>query len=289
MLFSVRTAAPAAAFAALLLPGAASGQDEDPARTRWVFQGEFTSVLSAGNSESFTAGAGIVVRRRWDRDALRFEVGGIRTESSRITRQAIGTDDDFVVDVAYDSEKTAESYFAKLRYDRTLGERFFGYGAVDWLRNTFAGIDSRFLVAAGAGNTWVDRENVRFKTNYAVTFTVQTDVIERPDADRNFPGARLGWEYWNQVSSSSSFESTLLVDLNLSETDDVRYDFTNSLAVAVSEKLALKPSLQLLYRTRPSLTEVPLRSAGGIDTGRTVLAELENLDTFFRLALVLTL
>ncbi|MEQ9569018.1 MAG: hypothetical protein RLN75_02415, partial [Longimicrobiales bacterium] len=84
-------------------------------------------------------------------------------------------------------------------------------------------------------------------------------------------------------------ESTLLVDLNLSETDDVRYDFTNSLAVNISRKLALKPSLQLLYRTQPSLAAVPRVSSGGVETGRTVLAELEKLDTFFRLALVLTL
>ncbi len=285
----LRPALVGAALTVLLAPGSAAAQDEDPARTRWVFQGELTTLLSQGNSESFTAGLGVVVRRQWENDALRFEVGGIQTESSRITRQAIGTDDDFEVDVAYNSEKTAESYYAKTRYDRTLSERFFVYGAVDWLRNTFAGIDSRFLMAAGAGNTWIDRDNVRFKTNYAVTYTVQTDVVERPDADKNFPGARLGWEYWNQVSSSSTFESTLLVDLNLSETDDVRYDFTNSLAVNVSDKLALKPSLQLLYRTRPSLAEVPLVSSGGIETGRTVLAELEKLDTFFRLALVLTL
>ncbi|WP_405285199.1 DUF481 domain-containing protein [Gaopeijia maritima] len=277
------------ALAALALPLGLAAQDDDPANTRWVFQGEFTSVLSQGNSESFTAGLGTVIRRQWESDALRFEFGGIRTESSRITRRAVGTVDDFVVDVTSDSEKTAESLYARSRYDRTLSERFFAYGAVDWLRNTFAGIESRFLLAAGAGNTWIDQDTQRFKTNYAVTYTIQEDVVERPDADKNFPGARLGWEYWNQLTATSTFDSALLVDLNLSDTDDVRYDLTNSLAVNISEKLALKPSLQFLYRTRPSLASVSLFTAGGEATGDTVLTELEKLDTFFRLALVLTL
>lgn len=264
-------------------------QDTDPARERWVFQGEFTSVLSQGNSESFTAGLGTTIRRQWQNDALRFEFGGMRTESARITRQAVGTPDAFEVEVDSDSEKTAESVFARGRYDRTLSERFFVYSGVDWLRNTFAGIESRFLLAGGGGNTWLDDETQRLKTHYAVTYTIQQDVVERPDADKNFPGARLGWEYWNQITGTSALDSQLLVDLNLADTGDVRYDLTNALSVNVSEKLALKPSLQFLYRTRPSLTSVPLFAPGGEATGETVLTELDKLDTFFRLALVLTL
>ncbi len=275
--------------ALVVAPAAAAAQDEDPALTRWVVEGEFTSVLSQGNSESFTAGLGAVLRRQWDRDGLRFEAGAIRTESSRITRQAFGTIDDFRVDVTSDSEKTAESLFARGRYDRTITDRFFAYGALDWLRNTFAGIDNRFLIALGGGNTWLDRENMRFKTNYAATYTIQRDVVERPDAETEFPGARLGWEYWNQATESTAFESTLIVDLNLGDIDDVRYDFINSLTVNISDKLALKPSLQMLWRGLPSLTQVPLFELDGTETGESVQTELDNLDTFFRLALVLTL
>ncbi len=275
--------------ALLAAPVPLLAQEEDPARSRWTFEGEFTSVVSQGNSESITLGLGTTIRRQWSRDALRFEFGGMRTESSRITRRAVGSPDAFDIEVTSDSEKTAESVHARGRYDRTLSERFFAYGGVDWLRNTFAGIDSRFVLAAGGGNSWLDQPTQRFKTHYAVTYTLQQDVVERPDADQNFPGARLGWEYWNQLTATSTFDSELLVDLNLADTGDVRYDLTNGLAVSVSDKLALKPSLQFIYRTRPSLTSVPLFTPGGEGTGETVLTELDKLDTFFRLALVLTL
>ncbi|MBT8404052.1 MAG: DUF481 domain-containing protein [Gemmatimonadetes bacterium] len=267
----------------------AAQDDEDPARTRWVAQAELTTVLSQGNSESFTAGLGAVVRRQWEKDGLRFEIGGIRTEATRITRQAIGTPTDFLVQTTSDSEKTAESLFARARYDRSLSESFFTYTELDWLRNTFAGIDNRTLIALGAGNTWVDSDRARFKTTLAVTYTTQNDVVDDPTAKSSFAGGRAGYEYWNQLTGSTEFESHLVVDLNVDTTDDVRFDLVNSLAVSISDRLALKPSLQLLFRNRPSLTEVGLFTAGGSDTGDTVLAELEKLDTFFRLALALKL
>ena len=56
----------------------------------------------------------------------------------------------------------------------------------------------------------------------------------------------------------------------------------------VSEIIALKPSLQVVWRNQPALTDIPLFTSGGTPTGTTVQAPLEKVDTFFRLALVLT-
>ncbi|MHB1192833.1 MAG: DUF481 domain-containing protein [Longimicrobiales bacterium] len=142
------------AFAALillaLLPAPTMAQ-EDPAKTRWVFQGELTSVLSHGNSEALTMGLGTVIRRQWEEDALRFEAGAIRVETGKITRRAVGTADAFTMSRDVERTKTAEALYARARYDRRISERVFAFGGVDWLRNTFAGIDSRVLLAAGGG------------------------------------------------------------------------------------------------------------------------------------------
>lgn len=268
--------------------GVQAQEEEDEARVRWVFEGELTSVISQGNSESTTLGLGATVRRRWERDALRFEAGGIRVETGRISRRAVGSAEDFALERSVDTEKTAESVFLRGRYERTLSERFFLYTGADWLRNTFAGIESRLLLALGGGNSWLDNDRSRFSTNYAVTYTFQEDVVENPFLESDFAGLRAGWEYWRRVSGSAEFESTLVSDLNLQETEDLRFDFTNALTVDVNDAIALKPSLQLVWRNQPSLTEVPLFTAGGAETGETVQAPLEQLDTFFRLALVLT-
>lgn len=277
------------AFAALLgLPGASQAQDEDPARQRWVFKGELTSVASRGNSEALTLGLGSTIRRRYESNAWRFEAGAVRVETGRISRRAVGTAGDFSVTKDVNTEKTAESLFARGRHERTVSSNFFVYGGVDWLRNTFAGIDSRFLIAVGGGYGWVDSDRTRFSTDFAGTYTFEEDVVENPFVDTKFAGVRAGFELWRQVSSSSEFESKLVADLNLNETEDRRVDFANSLSVAVNDVIALKPSVTFSWKNLPALTTVPLFTSGGVDTGTTVQVPLEKLDTLFTLALVLT-
>lgn len=252
----------------------------------WVFTVEFSTVWTGGNAESNTLGLATTVRYVWPRSEVRLDAGAIRTRSTLKTRSAVGTVDDFDLEEESTSETTAESYFARSRYDYQVNARFFLFGGGDWLRNTFAGIDSRFLIVVGAGNSWVDRERVRFKTDYGFTYTFQEDVVENPFIKSNFPGVRFTSGLWWRLTESAEFTSDLIADWNLDNTDDVRADLTNALAVAISSALSLKPSVRLSWRNDPSLTEVPLVTGGGVPTGEVVLVPLEKLDTFFTIALV---
>jgi hypothetical protein len=281
----------AAALAMLAVGAVGNAQaQEGEKELGWFFTGEFSTVWTGGNQESFTLGVGSVLDRIWEISSVKFEGGGVRTESSLKTRTAVGTgQDDFVVTEEKSTETTAEVYYARGRYDYDLSERFFLLGGVDWLRNTFAGIDSRFLIGLGAGNIWTDTEELLFKTSYSLTYTFQEDVVENPFVEPNFPGLRLAYELVWTLTGTATFESDLIADWNLDNTDDLRLGFRNALPIAISSVLALKPSLNLLWRNDPSLAAVPLFDPGGGDTGRTVLAPLEKLDTFFTLALVVKL
>ncbi|UCC24529.1 MAG: DUF481 domain-containing protein [Gemmatimonadales bacterium] len=275
--------------AVLLLSPAAplAAQDDDPARERWVFKGELTSVITQGNSEAVTLGLASTIRRRYEDSAWKFEAGAVRVETGKVIRRADGTAADFSVTRSVDTEKTAESFYARGRYERTVSDAFFLYGGVDWLRNTFSGIDSRTLFAAGGGYTWVENDRTRFSTDFAATYTFETDVVENPFLDTDFAGLRVGYEFTRQVSASTDFESVLVGDLNLNETDDRRAVWGNSLTVDVNDIIALKPAVVLSWKNLPALAEVPLFT-GGVDTGTSVQTPLEKLDTLFTLALVLT-
>lgn len=271
-----------------LAPSQGRAQEEDEARRRWVLKGELTSVLSRGNSESLALGLGATARRRWEHDALKLEAGWIRVETGRIRRRAVGTANDFEVERDVDREKTAEALFVRGRYDRRLSERVFLYGGADWLRNTFAGIDSRTLLALGGGISWADSERTRFASDFAVTYTFQEDVVENPFVETDFAGLRIGYDLFRKLTETTEFESKLVADVNLAETDDRRAELENSLTVDISDAIALKPSLTFNWRNLPALTEVPLFTEGGTDTGTRVQAPLRKLDTLFRLALVLS-
>jgi hypothetical protein len=256
----------------------------------WSYSAKLTAVWAGGNSESSTFGLGSTLRRLGERNELKFEAGGIRTDAALKTRRAVGSTASFTVEEDKDNQKTAESYFVRGRYDRKITSDVVLFVGGDWMRNTFAGIDSRTLMALGVGKIWANRENFRFKTDIGATYTFQEDVVENPFVKSNFPGVRFSWDLLRTLTSTTKWESGLISDLNVDDTDDLRLDFTNAVSVAVSTRIALRPGLQLLWRNQPSLTEIPVvLPVSGIPTGQTVLVPLEKLDSFFTLALVVTL
>jgi putative salt-induced outer membrane protein YdiY len=263
-------------------------QDEEK-KYGWFFTAELTSVVTSGNAESSTFGLSSTLRRALERSELKIDGGAIRTESALKTRTAIGTLTDFDIEEIERREKTAEAYFLRGMYNRSVTKHFTIFGGVDWLRNPFAGTDSRFLMAAGAGHIVADSDRTRFRTNYSVTYTFEEDVVENPFAPTKFAGLRFAYDFWRQLSPSTQLTSDLTIDWNLDTTDDVRALFNVGLPITVSKKLAFKPSLNLLWRNVPALTEVPLFDSGGTDTGDVVLVPLEDLDMIFKVALVVSL
>jgi hypothetical protein len=239
---------------------------------------ELTVVMTSGNATSRTFGVGNTTTYRWPASSIQFAVGGVRAESGVTTRTAAGTPDDFEIVKETETEKTAENYFARARYDRSLGPAFL-FGGAGWTRNTFAGIDNRYALVAGVGRAWSDTEESRFKADVGVTYTIQEDVVEAPDANDSFLGGRATVDFFCVLSPTTDFGSLLVVDENFDDTEDMRADWTNSIAVAMSESLALKASYQLLFDNLPALTGVPL----GADQ---VLVPLEKMDGSFTLAVV---
>ena len=279
-------AALAAAVAIVTATSVAEAQDTTSA---WAFTAELTAVWTAGNSQTNTFGLGATIERTFTNGLLKFEGGGLQSRSTLTTRTAVGTASSFTVNETEVSEKTAEWYFARGRYDHQFGQKFYVFGGADWMRNQFSGIDSRLLFALGAGATWANTDRVSFKTDVSATYTFQQDVVENPFAETSFPGVRAAYDLTWQLTASTKLENVFIGDLNLKDTGDQRIDFSVGLPISISSVLAFKPSWQVLWRNQPSLTEVPLEDPAGTPTGDTVLAPLQKLDSFLSLALVLDL
>ncbi|MFH1765433.1 MAG: DUF481 domain-containing protein [Gemmatimonadota bacterium] len=267
----------AGVLAAMLVPGTLAAQD---GRTLgWSEVAELTFVLTAGNASSSTFGFKNTADYLWEKTSLKFSAGAVRTESGLTTRTATGTPDNFTVSEDTETEVTAENFFLKSRLDRTVGEASFLYGGAGWDRNTFAGVQNRYGFVSGAGRNWFDEDSRRLKTDLGLTYTIQDDVVENPDADGSFLGLRGSYDYFRKLTETTGMTSVLIVDQNLNMTEDFRADWTNSIAVAMSERLALKTSLQILYDKDPALTAIPLG-------GGKVLTPLGKVDTVFTVAIV---
>ncbi|NNF13432.1 MAG: DUF481 domain-containing protein [Gemmatimonadetes bacterium] len=280
----------AVALLAAVAIGLSSGDDAIAQEGGWAWENstDLSFVSTSGNASSSTLGLKSALTGTQGVNAFKIELGGIRGETSFRTLTATGTPSNFTVVEETDSELTAESYFLRSRYDRSFGTAY-GFSGVGWDRNTFAGIQNRYALVAGVGNAWVDGETSRFKTDIGATYTIQKDVSPVAGADDGFGGIRFSVEVMRQLSPTTEFNSVLVADENVEDTDDFRADWLNSLSVAMSDRLALKTSLQLLFDNKPSLLGVPLFDGGGAPTGTTVLTPSDEIDSVVTLTLVIKL
>jgi putative salt-induced outer membrane protein YdiY len=251
----------------------------------WENATELSFVATGGNASSTTLGVKAALAGTGAPHAFKLELGGIRASSDLTTRRAEGTTGSFTVTETTDSNLTAASYFARARYDRTFAVAFV-FGGAGWDRNRFAGVENRYQVVTGVGRTWIDEESGRFKTDFGGTYTIQRDVQPRPGADEEFVGFRGSAEARRQLTASADFTSNLVVDQNLESSNDLRADWINSVTVSISEGLALKTSIQLLYDAQPANIPVPLFDSGGSQIG-TVSTRGDEIDRVMTLTLVL--
>ncbi len=253
----------------------------------WDNATEFSYVATAGNASSNTLGLKSTLTGTGSGGTFKLEVGGIRASSNFTTRSAVGTSDDFVVNEETRTEQSAANYYARSRYDRSLGAAF-GFGGGGWERNTFSGVNHRFSFVAGAGKSWVEGDAGLFKTDLGVTYTIQRDVVPDPSSNDEFVGLRATIEGSRALTSTTELASTLVLDENLNNTDNFRSDWIVSIAVVLTEGLAFKTSYQMLFNNDPPLTGVPLLDVNDVPMGQ-VLIPSQKVDSFLTLSLVIQL
>ncbi|HYV84930.1 MAG TPA: DUF481 domain-containing protein [Patescibacteria group bacterium] len=265
-----------------------------PPIPKWSDTAELGFVATTGNSQTSTFGLKNSLVREHDKSRFEVKLGGIRVTTTDRSLFAVGTPTDFE-GIDGDPKTTAESYYLNGRYDRKITEKFFWFGGAGWDRNEPAGIQNRYTVGAGVGNIWIDVPRRNWRTDYAVTGTREDDVVEPPDFNDTFAGVRVSSKFTQKFGpqDSGAYVNDTAVDENLSDTSDWRVNMTNSVALNMSTRIALKVSLQWLYDNVPAFKSVDLFGAQDAQgnpinpAGIKVPVEADNLDTIFTTALVI--
>lgn len=264
----------------LIVPPAFSQESEEEKRP-WTNVSELSLVYTGGNSKASTFSFKNDYAYAWDDANFTFKVGGFRADSVNFTRFATGTVDNFTIIEDEDRVKTGENYFAALKYDKNITDKFFWFTGFNWDRNEFAGIKNRYSVSGGVGNIWVDTDARKFRTDYGFQYTQEDLVFEQPGFDDSYASAIASYQWFEAVGKNSAFKQDFKFNLNLDETDDWRFDLDNSFTTSVSKSVALKIGLLLLYDNQPAFATLPLQGSE-LD----VPYELDNLDTVFTTSLV---
>ena len=285
-------AALAAAFAAALAgPALTAHAAEAPG---WYSTADLSFVMSEGNTRTNTLGAKADLTRNWLRTSWTNTASFVRTAVGEPTRRAIGTSASNAALENGPRVTKAEKLFADSNFMRRVTERFYWNVGGTFDRDRFAGLNSRLLGKAGVGYIWENRENARFSTGVAATYTSQDDVIDDPETENQFAGVQFNADGERRFGDQYQhlFSSTLVADQNIQDTDDLRFTWDNSLAVAMTRRLALKVGVVLAFDNLPQLVEFPLflQTAQGLtETNVRIPGRAEKLDTTATVSLVINL
>lgn len=275
-------------------PGGAKA-DDNP--TGWTAKAGLSYVATGGNAEASTLGLKFGAAYNWTRTFFTLQGSAVRSSTTFKDSFAVGpSESDFTLVNNERSETTASNYFLDANVDHTITKRFYWQAGAGWLRNTFAGIESREAGRGGVGYFWTDPDSkgVKFRTALLATLTHQSETVPDPTTDDTFVGARFLADLSVPFGAKSLFASRAAMDENLQSTDDFRMTWWNSLGVTMTDRLALQVSLLLYFDNQPALQEIS--RYGGISDGLpvgppigTATTVLKKWDREFAVSLVLNL
>ena len=222
------------ALASLLLAAASPLAAQDPPPTPppppplWSGQGELSFVSTSGNSDTQTLGVGAEVAYQPLPWSFTFKSTFLRNEA--------------------DGEEKANSLTAMLRGARVFSPRLEAFGRADFVRNRFAGIESRWSGEGGVAYALFPAPPQKVRAEAALGYATERGVDAE---DRSYPFARAGVFYEWQISKTAVYTEELSFVQDLEDTPNWRIVNAGAVTADVTTVLALRVSFALLYSNEP--------------------------------------
>ena len=285
----------AAAIALLLAAGSPSSAAVIPG---WYVQGNLSLVLNNGNSDTYNVGATADITRMWLRTSWKTTGSFNRNAVREPERQAVLSGTSISIEKGPRVTKS-EKIFVNSIFERRITERFFWNVGGTAERDIFAGLNNRLTGVVGVGYLWSKTDGTAsFKASIGGTYTSQDEVIDDPETENQFAGARFTASGDKKFGDRNqhAFTSELIVDENIQQSDDLRANWQNSLTASLSGKLALQLGVQLRFDNLPELIEFPVfvRGSDGVlrepdPRPAAFIAAAKKLDVAATVSLVITL
>jgi putative salt-induced outer membrane protein YdiY len=276
----------ALAAATAAVPARAEDKPEER-KTGWFEKASFSYVATSGNSSTSTLGFSDTLKYLWPNAQLAIDASAVYAKSTNQQVAAVGSPSNFDVKDG-PTTTTSEIYALGGKYSRNITDHFFWFAGLGWDRNVGAGIKNRYVGAAGVGNIWVDKDTMKWRTDYALSYTDQSNYVEPDGFDGTFSGVRVSSDFMMKWGANTTFVDTFFINESLSDSQNYYGDMVNSVAVAINKNFALKVALEWIYNNQPALKDIPLYASSGSTTSiGTVSVEADKLDSVFTTSLVI--
>ena len=147
-----------------------------------------------------------------------------------------------------DGETDAENYFAELRLDYVFAERFFAFGIAGWVRDVFAGINSRYYLGPGIGYKVLVGPK-HFMAGEAGLNYVTEEYTD--DTDEDYLSGRAFAAYEYVFTAKNKFSQSVEYLYDFDNSDNYNVNSETALISALSDYLSLKTSYVVKYDNEP--------------------------------------
>lgn len=158
-----------------------------------------------------------------------------------------------------DGEKKGQKYATDLRLDFKFTPRTYSFGLVSWLRDKFAGLDSRLIFGAGAGFKLLagSKHTLLFEGGLNYTLEKFTDkyltmkFLPGTETENDYLGGRTFSEYGYSITEKNKFTAWIEYLPDFEDDDNYNINGEAALISALNGFLSLKTSYLIKYNNKP--------------------------------------
>ncbi|MDH3629174.1 MAG: DUF481 domain-containing protein [Acidobacteriota bacterium] len=233
----------------------------------WANETELSLATTEGNSNTDSLAFKNSLTRSWKHSRLKLLFDGMRTNNADDRFLLIDPGQVFLPGeqpnlvatevISPSKDPDAEKYFFEGRFTRKMlsGTRSWNTGG-SWDRNEDAGILNRYIAFGGIGNHWIDGPKLNLETSYGLSYTDREEEEPDPEKEQEFLGFRLTADFDYLVRPTTTLSYDFTGNINFEDRSDYSIDTAASVSVAMSGRISLKASIQLLNNSEPALEDV---------------------------------
>lgn len=213
----------------LALAQAGFGQEKKAEQKNWSDEAQLSFVDTGGNTEVTSLAGKNLLKYKFTEDF----------QASWALSALYGRSN---------GEKTAERYATELRADYNFSSQMYGYGIAGWMKDKFAGFDSRYYVGPGVGYKFFTGPKHFLLGEVGVNYT-SDDYTD--DTSDSYAEGRLFGKYEYAFTEKNRFSQSLEFLQDISDSDNYKIRSETAVISALSDYLSLKASYYIHFNNRP--------------------------------------
>jgi putative salt-induced outer membrane protein YdiY len=203
--------------------------------TGWKTTAGVNASINRGNSDTLLAGANILTLKKWDKNEINAGADAVYGNNRDLNSGERVT--------------TAQNYGAFLQYNRLVSDRWYFLGRADARQDRVADIKYRLSLSPGVGYYFIKNDKTTLSAEVGPGL-----VFEQFDGgpSTKYFTVRAGQKFTHKFNDKVRFVQEADITPKVDEFENYVFNFAATIEADLTEKLAVRLTLQDTYRSEPA-------------------------------------